>query len=306
MRKRIKYSKLIIIVLFPCVQLFSQGYIPFPTSYAKWTNSIINYDTNFSYLLYVNGDSTINNQLYRKVYGSSDELIDPVNDLCLGGFFEDNNKAIWYRTFDTLLDFDGLSQNGTDYLLYKFGMSVGDSTSCDSGSLFYWKVYSIDSILINSIYHKRYFMDLYYNGYLHYETDCWIEGIGSDRELFYVYNYFTEVGNRQLLCFNDNPIPNSVLPGLPYCFYYVGINENEIKPELKVFPNPSKGHVTFELDNIELPIEIGIYNVLGIKILETEINTKSLNYYFAGKKGIYFYQILSNNTLIYTGKLINE
>jgi len=304
----VKFFKLIIICMFPCIQVFSQGYIPFPGSYAKWTNIVSGNDTN-SWMLYMYGDTLINNQLYWKMYGSFDEVFNPFNDLCFGGIYEDNNKTIWYRPFDTVFAFDGLAQLfniGPDLLLYKFGMNIGDTVSCDTNYWMHWKVSSIDSIFIGNAYHKRYFMDIYEHGNISFDKDCWIEGIGSDRELFNIFNYPVEFGDRQLLCFNNTPIPNSVKPDLPFCFYNVGIDKMNKQLEIQIYPNPANEQVKFDLTNTELPATIEIYDIPGNKIFESVINDESFYYHAKGKKGLFYYMIRSQENHIQSGKLLFE
>lgn len=71
--------------------------------------------------------------------------------------------------------------------------------------------------------------------------------------------------------------------------FCVGVEEN-LLPNVTIYPNPSKGIFTIEHDNIE---NITLYNMMGAKILEEEVNNDK--YVIRDlKSGVYFINVKTN------------
>lgn len=86
----------------------------------------------------------------------------------------------------------------------------------------------------------------------------------------------------------------------------IGIEENEMKSGIKIFPNPAYGNFTITLNQQINNGELKIYDVTGRVVHEqTIINQKSeiINYHLSA--GIYFVKV-SDGEKIYTQKLVIE
>lgn len=103
---------------------------------------------------------------------------------------------------------------------------------------------------------------------------------------------------------NDSSITDTYWTYLDACG--VGINENKNNLELKVYPNPSKSVVHFEISQFEKidNLILEIYDINGKRVLTKLITTnkevvdvRSFNY------GIYYYRLLNEN-YISTGKIV--
>lgn len=80
--------------------------------------------------------------------------------------------------------------------------------------------------------------------------------------------------------------------------------ENGLKnPAFKIFPNPSNGQITIEKQDQTLQ-KIEIFNVLGKVILESDLLDPKTVIHINESKGLYFYCIKEENTVVCSGKLM--
>ncbi len=76
--------------------------------------------------------------------------------------------------------------------------------------------------------------------------------------------------------------------------------------QVKVYPNPAQDVLTIEIPTIKGNFTCIIYNTLGQKVYETQINQTSTNIFVGNwAKGAYFYEISTNNHKEY-GKFFIE
>ena len=89
------------------------------------------------------------------------------------------------------------------------------------------------------------------------------------------------------------------------CYKVTGMESlPSIDENISISPNPSHGKFKVLLQNINSPVYIDIYNVLGESIYHSTLNSPESEIKLNVSPGIYLYRILSgNNTLISTGKL---
>ena len=52
-----------------------------------------------------------------------------------------------------------------------------------------------------------------------------------------------------------------------------GLKELSSEPEIKIYPNPTKGDISFNLNQIEGKVNVSIFNVLGQKLNATTLNS---------------------------------
>jgi len=190
--------------------------------------------------------------------------------------------------------------NTTEYLLWDFNLKVGDSVKSAYGTLSS-PVISMDSVLFNGIYLKRFFSNMY-NQYL-------IEGIGCSSGLFGVFGgSFVETGTA-LFCFK-NKFDIFVVDTLSCSSSLtVGLNSNILINELhlNIFPNPSNGVFTITFQNMpNKNSEIEIFNSLGQRINKDVLNTQTKTIDISSfPKGIYFLKISFGEKYVFK-KIITE
>jgi hypothetical protein len=231
-----KKSLFLLILSFsiPCL-LQAQKYFPLPDSGAVWTSAKIDttgkgiYVENIKFL--ISSDTVIKGITYKKVYSTTDSIVNYPKMEYFGCIREDANKR-WLTI---------MAKDTQSLPLYDFSLKVGDSVLSfryfpGGGGIGYLKVLSTDSIFIYNSYRKRInlvTMFLYKDFYA-----SWIEGIGSLNQLYLsvvVIWYF----DYKLLCFEENGIlkyhnaPNSSC-------YYVSIRDNQStkSQSVKAYPNP--------------------------------------------------------------------
>lgn len=83
------------------------------------------------------------------------------------------------------------------------------------------------------------------------------------------------------------------------------VSKENILNDIVIYPNPSNGKIS--LNSSEINSHFIIINILGEKIFETKTIAEQTEINLGNQKsGIYFYQIISENRYISTGKLIIE
>ena len=254
-----KYLQALVAFLsFAIAQGQTNIYHPFPDTDAVWTvhdgyagsafycpNGISEWDR--SYIQ--KGDTVINNTQYNKLYLNEHHWEYWLNPSCffdygtttnvfVGGLRNDSaNKKVYY--------FDNYSNQ--DCLLYDFSLNVGDSirewwSNC-SNIGYYYKILSVDSVLVGMQYHKRFNIAGGYNA----DTSI-IEGVGSLTGLLGYYFFFENFN--QLHCFSEL---NQVMYVNTNCFCpctVVGINEIKNNFSFTILPNPFYTSTTLHTNTI--------------------------------------------------------
>lgn len=225
-------KKLLLIFLIAIsLNSFSQtsNYIPFPTSQGDWTYRYFgDYGelTNEYYYFQLNGDTIINDSIYKKIYGENYFDEDWLDDGYLGAIRE-QSKVIYFIP-DT---------SSTELVLYNFNLNIGDTiihpfggASCYDDTVY---VYEIDSVLISNNYHKRISFE---------DGPAWIEGIGSIAYLLHPFEFLCVSGNLNLQCMMND---NQILWGESNSLCFVSVDEIEIpESDLSIYPNPSNSIFT--------------------------------------------------------------
>lgn len=138
-----------------------------------------------------------------------------------------------------------------------------------------------------------------------------IEEVGSNFGLFYqgIDSYY--IGQRHyLLCAYKNGIldySNNAFNG--QCnVTWTGIKSNESNRKLKVFPNPSKGQLTIDVEDINANfMDIYIYNSNGLLIQTIKKSSRPVNIGMDNfPSGLYFFSLHINNEVINDKFLITK
>jgi len=299
-----------LLFLLLCHYGFSQAYIPLPMTNAHWKmdqwmangTCTCNSDNGLT----TAGDTIIGTKTYVKLMGTWD------NTICqnCGGWFPYPGYGSGYAGAirqDTAGKKIYFVQSGTtEDVLYDFTQNVGDSvnsilnrnTGCPKAV-----IQSIDSVLLNTGYHKRF--NLQNNGCLSGLPVSFIEGVGNTLGLLASLNNY-EAGE-ELICLRQNNTTLYPL-GTDTCSRVTGIKEFFAgTSNVKVYPNPSSNGL-FTISNLGSGlVNIQVYNVLGMCILSefAKENTSALDF-STQPKGIYFYRVTSESKIIGAGKLVME
>jgi hypothetical protein len=242
------------------------------------------------------GDSIINDTLFKVIYRSDDEFQD--RWYRYGAIREDSLKRVYVH------------REGKQNLLYNFNLDVGDSIKNNNwGSYVY--VTGTDSVKIgpDSVLRKRIFLDSWHESDKYYSY--WIEEIGSIQGILSGAEHIGILGAAySLICFsrNDTLIYNSFpeQANSP-CFpqgYPNGISEFSHQEN---FVNVFYGdyEIIFSFKNPRPDTEIFIYDELGRMYTRVELNMVEM--YELPKEhmisGIYFYLFKSGQEY-HSGKFI--
>lgn len=274
----------------------AQFYQPFPDSNAIWSESggrfecCPNTTFNEAYFYFLEKDSTVNGKQYKIVLKTGNLRQTGWNDSYStysngysGLLRQDSiNKKVYYI----------LRSDTIENLLYDFNLKEGDTlpkTIINNGNNY---VKKIDSVLIDTVYHKRYaiaYGDTSFVSYVYL-----IEGIGNSFGLFgYLLPPFES--STSLQCFMKNN--KKVYPDTSgRCDLTVSIKEvNKKKFAFSVYPNPAETYLTIEVNKEqEETISYSIKDILGRthaygKIIKglTKVDISNLS------TGIYFCEIVS-------------
>ena len=246
--------------------------------------SCINYYSTIIYKL--KGDTLINSKIYHKI-------LKPDNTYSCG-IREDTLKHV-YKI---------LAADSIEYKIFDFSAGIGDTINFVPVNI----VKSIDSVLINNQYRKRFITGI----------DTIIEGLGNLHKIvFDNYFYPENEPDFSLLCYKQNDILIYMNPVYNTCdtnfsdttyFPWSGINDifNDIHMS-QLYPNPANNY--FAIRNInKLNIDkITISNLLGQEVMlipfvgsnELQIDVSSLD------KGMYFINLFGVDSKI-TTKFIKE
>lgn len=239
-----------------------------------------------------NGDTLIGTDLWLEMYQSPDSNF--ISNLSyLGNIRETNGVVVYMDTtyaVHTLYDFN--LQSG-DSVLYNFGFGN-----------YYLKIESIDSVVINSEYYKRFhFQEPWFPPF--YLNEVWIQEIGSIHGPLFPANpkvFETEIpDSTYLTCFKTN---NSILwnnPNYTKCYINIMLNTGDLTISgIKIFPNPFSDRLFIEFPDCQKPShDILIYDLQGRLIqclLKNQFNPVEIDL-SALNKGVYIMQIDSAENL---------
>lgn len=290
-------SKAKFLLFFLCLSsiVLGQSYTPFPTDSARW-NCLYWYQnapwpgpvTNYEYQLL--GDTILNGMTYKKIYLVYTDESSFATEY-YGGLREDSSRNIFF--FPEFVEYNyGIEfPNYTnEHLLYTFdSLYIGKIFTIGSYTLV---VGDIDSVLIGNSYRNRY---LIWGGAI--GSEYWIEGIGSDNELFSNYTFIFEWWY-YTLCFTDTATYHINSPdGYDSCHYTLSVDIPTQK-YIRLFPNPVK-----ESFNLEVPVshgEVIIYNIQGAALKREKIAGTEMKLDVSElASGLYLIEIIGMENRVY-------
>ena len=284
MKKR--FTLLLTAFLFISVlQTRAQQYFAFPSEDASWhclnwiyVPDMMNQTWNYTYTQY--GDTIIENNTYHKIY---------VENTYIGGIREDGNKQIFFFPESLNSDFYDFPNNTEEHLLYSF-IDLEEGMDIEIGGKVI-HVQSIDSILLNNHYRKRYLVSGNMMG-----EEYWIEGIGSDKDFFSVYSFGEFENTLYTLCYADTETYYINSPnGEDSCHYQAPVGIDNINmEESNFYPNPITDYLNIE--TLNYPSQLCLYNVSGQLLLTKDLKQENTRIDFtAYSNGIYFIELKQHN-----------
>jgi len=311
--------KKLITILFAALSISSYAQNSFPTSNAIW-NYKVNASDMFSdqsgerSIYYtICGDTVINGNICNKLYTTLDTVICGYNLKQLLGYFRQDEQKIYFAPY-------GYTENsfGREFLLYDFGLSIGDTVFIEYGFRYYlWSqnsyprdyylfmdYYPMDiGLIVSDIEIDNGIKKIILNGY-EAEGDIWYEGIGSPYGLFNagkvqaLDGYFFDFS---LNCFKHNDTVkylNNLECTKCFCKAFIGIKKEKIDTEtIKIFPNPIDDILSIRAFSNELINSIEIMDLNGKTINQHIVNAKEFELNISDlTSGYYLINIITNQS----------
>lgn len=191
---------------------------------------------------------------------------------------------------------------GQDTLLMDFNQTVGDTCNLFFRDAHGFIVTSIDSILINSVYHKR----------INYSNTMisLIEGIGSTVGIAGMEFDFENL--TQLTCKGKNGImqyPDTVLNPLLLCAPVLNLGLLISKKELATItltPNPSHSFVNCSLSKHKI-VSVKLFDMVGNVIIRKECNSAVVDLDISERaNSVYILEVSDDKGNLYYQKLIKN
>ena len=288
-------SLLFSVSLVICLSLTGQDYKPLVIQGNSWSEVNWSWGWAWTNYYFLEGDTTIDDMLYTKVYLSPDSTLqNDVEYYC--GIREDIINKEVYCFFDS---------NMGEILLYRFGMDIGDSAmvtsmACESIYMIVTDTDTITDLMGNE--RQRMLMDHWFDWYDEY----WIEGIGSSLGLLTAGNFSCVADfNQELLCFSNSNTLHYVNPLYGTCYITeVGLADYERASEaIRIIPNPVSGTSIVELESDENILEVKVYDPNGHMITNLSSSDPVIqrNQF---SPGMFIIRVITENGKIYTSKFI--
>lgn len=293
-------------------ELSAQGYLPFPTKNAVWSEVstvLSDFDPVFINYHYAPvGDTIIQNKNYTKLYGSTGNAFKLDSAQYVGAYLNESNRVFFIDKGD--LD---------PRVLYDFNVPIGwvltTVFNCGDTSKVgcrYSQLTSIDTVMYDDhIKRRRYVFDWVSKRFdgtydtLRIRGHYWIEGIGSTFGFFpdqmgTLFYPVTPYIVKDLLCFQQNDTLMYTHPrlykGECYVDMLVDVKDTEHPPVLNIYPNPvvDQLFIQHDLNASKSTASILLMDVMGRVVLKRPLDAPLIELDVSTiSPGIYFVQILS-------------
>ena len=252
------------------------------------------------------GDTTIGAHTYTALYQAPNNLnpVDSTNSTYIGAFREDSAQKVWFigpgpGFYTIYCDFP---QTSGEFLLYDFGIQVGDTLDVYSSAYPDYIVYSVDTININGVNRRRWAVG---NDGCN-NCEHWIEGVGSDKGLFYPWCQFFE-WDWHLMCFEDPDIFYDPWGFGNQCYTLVSSDEPIRKPMVEIAPNPARDQLRLSVDgSMGEKYHFQVFNSQGQMVLEKDVEggTRQVITTAEFPRGIYHYLLSGSSPQKASGKIV--
>lgn len=226
------------------------------------------------------GDSTINDTTYVKLYESTDEFL--TNWQLFGIWRETLDQKVYQRNY-----------YGEEILMYNFSLVKNDTFRTANIT------FKVDSVLT-----KNWGGKLRKHWYLNpvsgddFHRTVWIEGVGQSNGLNHNING-TVGATPFLLCFSENGQLVYQNPEYNTCFYTSAAKMNNALPKLKVYPNPALNELFVQASQgINEDCKLELFSLKG-ELLKTLCLDSGTNLYRLDiaefKSGTYTLRLVSDS-----------
>lgn len=282
-----------LLTFFICIRSYAQQYY-FMNDSASWKVDYFSGDdiclghcAEWKY--YIAGDTTINSILFKKLRSAGHNFIyEWYTDTYTGAIRQNQNKKKVYFVW-------GNQPDTTANLLFDFNLSLGDTLKGILAEEYPLVVDSVDSILVNNQFQKRYWFtnDNFAHLYI-------IEGIGSGLGLLEPISTYGFETFWFLTCFQvDDQLLYSTLDTSIYncdISFPAYLDSKHSEPALKIFPNPFSDFVSvtspFQSSSI-----LSVMNSQGDIILKRQLlplEKISLSAKELGNNRVIFFRLISD------------
>lgn len=235
--------------------------------------------------------------MYREAIFSESQELRFENELC--GYVREDTLTgkYWFLKFE-----QGAPQEA---LFMDLSLNTGDTMAIVEDFRYMWT----DSVIVDSVY--------YVNGRKNVaiakmHSDCYgggkiafIEGVGATNG-FYMGEESEQADPYTLMCKFENEIQTYSANNVRFrnCFHSggAGIHDSGLGRNISIYPNPSPGRISIEVDNLGSDLEYAIYNSHG-QLMTQGTLFENLNELDLNSNGVYFIQI-SNGAVHTTTKVI--
>ena len=256
-----------IVAMVGCNMLMYAQDEVFPLSGAKWTELSFrtdplgggNYDSTY-YSYQLEGDTVINDIRRSKLYYSCPKCFDPEEPSLLAGFFHVDEKKVYYRVYEWHFT-SCVEETEDDYLLYDFGLDVGDNVSrCEYGRSN--RITDIDSVMLGQQKRKRYTLERYWL------SQYCIEGMGDTGGLLSPIRGVLGVETIKIVCFSQNDEVLYLDPDFIDCSTpKISIEKADVIDGLTIYPNPFERDICVEYSTEELK-SLALFDQSGRRVFQ--------------------------------------
>ncbi len=249
----------------------------------------------WTYYTYFNGDSTVGEQVYKKVFsyeGHSQEAIK------YEGLMREQDKKTYFIPVDSI----------TEYILYDFSLEEGmhfeyidffflHTISCS--------VERVDSVEIGGIQKKRIQLAVLYPYRYSHLKPVWIENLGSLEGILFPAGTLVPGPSNTLLCYFENNDLIYKNPDYLECYYDEPVSVQPISNErdITVYPNPVKNLLTVSSSGNSI-LQIEIYDILGRKrYCQPWWNVIDMSFF---SRGLYILKVYDTKGQVSLFKLIKQ
>ncbi len=256
----------------------------------KW-NNVLNSEWGFligSELIRFGSDTVVDSKTYKKVLKATSD-VSP--DWALYGIIRETpDKKIYYK----------YSTDTPESLMYDFGAQVNDTVTptvlvpMSSGTgVYLWSypmvVSSIDSVIVGDEMKRQLHMAPADIGY---ETDQWIEGMGSKAGMLHCEFGLVGGYNFRLVCYYENDSLKYLNPDYSDCFVISSVDPvSPREKRVSIIPNPVRGSSVISIPNKRNEqVNLEIYTCTGKLAGRMEARDNMIIYGKDYSPGIYLFR----------------
>ncbi|MCX6200031.1 MAG: T9SS type A sorting domain-containing protein [Bacteroidetes bacterium] len=294
------YRFLLPVLVLLSVEAKSQVYTyhPFPDSNIIWQGytscGMHGIGSTVDWAYAIKRDTTINGLLYHIIGSATWDM---------GCIREDSNKRVYFFNFSTF----NLDPSSQERLLYDFSFSVGDTIFSRGIKL---TVFRVDTPFYYGV--NRRTIHLTDSVFWGFDTDRWIEGIGSYWGPLGTWKVYPEYCPGHYLCSAQDDTASIFRRDADIfslqCSQFSSLEKVIGQKVLSIFPNPCTTTFTIQLTTPPVAVaHFQLYDALGRQVKREEINSTTTTIHRTNlPSGIYFWQLIERNKILERGKVVME